>query len=358
MKAMVIGAGIIGASVAYHLAKNGADVVLLDAADPASGTTSRSFAWINANNKTPKPYFDLNVAGMRENAALQRELGGEWLHMTGNTIVSEDSGSLEEKVRRLNDWGYEARMISPEEAREVEPGAKVTDTFPNAAVAHFVGESWSDAPLATRTVLEAARSLGVVIRTGTEVVGVEAGNEGVKARSSDGEVSMADAVVNAAGPDGAKVALMVGRELPLDVFPGLVVRVSAPPGSLRGLLHTPTVNLRPDGEGYLAIHHDSVDEKVSEEADLDGLAEELLERAREIVPALESSQVVELRPGRRPVPGDGYSCVGALPHIPGYYEALTHSGVTLGPLVGRLLAKRIATGEVDPLLATFRPDRF
>ncbi|MGI8650508.1 MAG: NAD(P)/FAD-dependent oxidoreductase, partial [Rubrobacter sp.] len=87
MKVIVVGAGIIGASVAYHLAKNGAEVVLLDAADPASGTTSRSFAWVNANNKTPKSYFDLNVAGMKENEALQEELGGEWLHKTGNTIV-------------------------------------------------------------------------------------------------------------------------------------------------------------------------------------------------------------------------------------------------------------------------------
>jgi glycine/D-amino acid oxidase-like deaminating enzyme len=67
---------------------------------------------------------------------------------------------------------------------------------------------------------------------------------------------------------------------------------------------------------------------------------------------------VEARFGLRPVPADGHSCVGALPEIPGYYEAVTHSGVTLGPLVGRLLAREILTGEVDPLIAPFRPDRF
>jgi glycine/D-amino acid oxidase-like deaminating enzyme len=50
--------------------------------------------------------------------------------------------------------------------------------------------------------------------------------------------------------------------------------------------------------------------------------------------------------------------VGALSQIPGYYEAVTHSGVTLGPLVGRLLACEILAGEVDPLIAPFRPDRF
>ncbi|MDP8974517.1 MAG: FAD-binding oxidoreductase, partial [Actinomycetota bacterium] len=44
--------------------------------------------------------------------------------------------------------------------------------------------------------------------------------------------------------------------------------------------------------------------------------------------------------------------------LPGYYEAVTHSGVTLGPLLGRLLAQEILSGEVDDLISPFRPDRF
>ena len=67
---------------------------------------------------------------------------------------------------------------------------------------------------------------------------------------------------------------------------------------------------------------------------------------------------MEARFGMRPVPADGHSCVGALSAIPGYFEAVTHSGVTLGPLIGRLLAREILTGEVDPLIAPFRADRF
>jgi glycine/D-amino acid oxidase-like deaminating enzyme len=68
--------------------------------------------------------------------------------------------------------------------------------------------------------------------------------------------------------------------------------------------------------------------------------------------------VVEARYGMRPVPADGHSCVGKVSAIPGYYEAVTHSGVTLGPLIGRLLAREILTSEVDPLIAPFRADRF
>lgn len=353
-KSVVIGAGIIGASVACHLAKNGADVTLLDANDPASGTTSRSFAWVNANNKTPKQYFDLNVAGMRENRILQGELDANWLHETGNTIVSEDSGATKEKIERLTNWGYDARLITSEEARDTEPRFD-PDAFPDASIAYFPGESWADAPLATRTITEAASSLGAEVRTKAEVVGIEPG-EGVTL--SDGETIAADVVVNAAGPDGANIARMVGREVPLDVFPGLIVRISAPDNPLNGLLHTPLVNLRPDGDGFVAAHHDSVDAMMHDTVDLDELAEELLQRAKKIIPSLEDSEVVELRPGRRPVPGDGYSSVGGLQGISGYYECLTHSGVTLGPLLGRLLAAEILTGDFDPLLEGFRPDRF
>ena len=60
MRVAVIGAGIVGSSVAYRLSEGGAEVVLIDGAEPGSGTTSTSFAWVNANNKLPRDYFELN----------------------------------------------------------------------------------------------------------------------------------------------------------------------------------------------------------------------------------------------------------------------------------------------------------
>jgi glycine/D-amino acid oxidase-like deaminating enzyme len=184
--------------------------------------------------------------------------------------------------------------------------------------------------------------------------------EGVALRLEDGDDIYADVVVNATGAKSASVAEMVGRELPLDVFPGLLVRVAVPGEPLRHLMHTPRINVRPDGPGYVQLHHDSVDERLTDDfaGTEDPLCAELLERARLVHQALEEAEVVEARFGMRPVPADGYSCVGALSAIPGYYEAVTHSGVTLGPLIGRLLAREILIGEVDPLIAPFRADRF
>jgi glycine/D-amino acid oxidase-like deaminating enzyme len=358
VKVAVIGAGIVGASVAYRLSEGGAEVVVIDGAEPGSGTTSTSFAWANANNKLPRSYFELNVAGMLEHDRLRNEIGGDWLHPTGNLIwaADEEQEDLEKRVERLRSWSYAAEMLPISVVNEeLEPGA----ALPDLQIAHFPEESWVDAPVLTRTLVEAATSNGAQRHFGNAVRKIEVEGEGVTLQLEDGEVH-ADAVVNAAGAKAGSVAGMVGRELPLDVFPGLLVRVAVPGDSLRHLMHTPRINARPDGRGYVLLHHDSVDERLTDGfAGIDDpLCAELSERARLVLPALEEAEVVEARFGMRPVPADGHSCVGALPAIPDYYEAVTHSGVTLGPLIGRLLAREILTGKIDPLIAPFRADRF
>src|SRR6201982_1389331 len=74
IKTIVIGAGVMGASVAYRLAQAGAAVTVLEAARIGGGTSGISFAWTNAHKKPPKPYHDLNVAGMKAHAALAASL--------------------------------------------------------------------------------------------------------------------------------------------------------------------------------------------------------------------------------------------------------------------------------------------
>jgi glycine/D-amino acid oxidase-like deaminating enzyme len=361
LKVAVIGAGIVGTSVAFRLSEVGTEVVMLDGAEPGSGTTSTSFAWVNANNKLPRDYFELNVAGMREHERLRDEIGGGWLHSSGNLIWApdEEQENLERRVERLRSWSYAAEMLPASTVNQkLEPGANFQD--PVIRIAHFPEESWTDAPALTRTLVEAATRNGARKHFGNAVRGIEVEGKGVMLQLEDGGAIHADVVVNATGANAAAVAEMVGRKLPLDVFPGLLVRIAVPGEPLGHLMHTPRVNVRPDGPGYILLHHDSVDERLTDDFDLteDQLCAELLERARLVLQALEEAEVVEARFGMRPVPADGHSCVGALSEIPGYYEAVTHSGVTLGPLIGRLLAREILTGEVDPLIAPFRPDRF
>ena len=84
---VVVGAGIIGASIAYHLVKRGAKVVIVDAVRPGAGATEKSFGWINATfSKRPQAYFDLNQMGLAGWRRLQTELGGELKVQWGGSV--------------------------------------------------------------------------------------------------------------------------------------------------------------------------------------------------------------------------------------------------------------------------------
>jgi glycine/D-amino acid oxidase-like deaminating enzyme len=363
-RVIVIGAGVVGASVAYRLTKAGASVTVVDRAEPGSGTTSNSFAWVNANQKTPREYFELNVAGMNEHDQLERELGAApWLHRIGNLVWTGDPVRYDElcqRMVRLQSWGYNAQWLTATEVYEkCEPN--IAFSGPTMRIAWFPDESWLDGPLYVRSVLDRAVEAGANVRSGQEVTGITAGEHEVQVMLADGQSIIADAVVNAAGPSADRIAALVGRKLPLNPTRGLLMRVEVPEGTISHILHSADVNLRPDGEGYVLVHHDSIDRLIGDRSDVpldDANCRELCKRARRLLPDINASRITETRIGIRPYPADHVSCVGSVPGIPGYYETVTHSGITLGPLVGRLIAQEILEGSVDPLLKSFRPERF
>jgi glycine/D-amino acid oxidase-like deaminating enzyme len=358
----VIGAGVVGTSIAFRLAQAGASVMLVDRGDPARGTTASSFAWANANQKTPRAYFELNNEGVREHKRLRTEFGAApWLHCDGNLIWSEDRAELEARVARLLDWGYAAEWHTASDVTQsLEPNLRFADT--STRVAYFPQECWVDAPQLARALIEQARAHGAETKFGHAVTGISLSNGQVTAIQLEGSDPIAvDVVVNAAGPSADLIARLVGRALPLGPTGGLLVRVQVDGAPVGRVIHTPQVNIRPDGDGFVLLQHDSIDQQLGERRQIelsDPLVHELFERAQAIVGGLDDATIADARIGVRPYPRDGVSCAGAVSSISGYYEAVTHSGVTLGPLLGRLLAREIVDGTVDSLLADFRPDRF
>jgi glycine/D-amino acid oxidase-like deaminating enzyme len=365
MRAAVVGAGIVGASVAFRLAESrAARVWIIDRSGPGNGTTSTSFAWANANDKTPRDYFELNRAGLEEHLRLRDELPGgtPWLHIGGNIEWAGDEETLEalaNRVERLRSWGYAAEWRKARHVNEaLEPN--VAFPSPDTPVAFYPEEVWIDAPRLADTLVGLACQRGAEARFGVAVKEIEAdGGRASALLLQDGERLPVDTVVNAAGPEADRVAALLGLTLPLRPKEGLLVRVVTEGTPINRLVHSPRVHLRPDGPGGVVAHHGSIDHKLENDgAPEDSLARELLERARRVVPTLEGAKAEDVRVGVRPMPRDGLPCIGAVWERPGYYEAVTHSGVTLGPLLGRLLAREILDGEVDSLISPFRPDRF
>jgi FAD dependent oxidoreductase len=204
MRVVVVGAGVIGAAVAFRLAQAGATVTVLESAERVgAGTSVRSFAWTNSNQKTPRAYHDLNVAGMTAHAALADEFGAiPWWHGGGSIDWCADDASRAEqaaRVERLRSWGYAAKWISAAEVHELEPDLDLVQ-IGDAPIAFYPTEGWLDPIVYVHAMLTMARRHGASVRIGAHVehVSVVRGRvQGVALRG--GEHVGADVVVNCTG---------------------------------------------------------------------------------------------------------------------------------------------------------------
>jgi glycine/D-amino acid oxidase-like deaminating enzyme len=358
---VVIGAGVIGASVAFRLAEAGADVTVLEAGRPGGGTSGTSFAWLNAHNKPPRPYHDLNVAGMRAHAALARELGAApWLHGGGSLEwVSPDRRAAQAaNVERLRAWGYAAEWITRAEALELEPDI-AAEAIGDAPVAFFPEEGWLDPVSYVHAMLRLALRQGANVLAGQPVreVILRAGRAD-RVRTADGSQFAADVVVNCAGR-WVNDPLPAELHVPMAPTRGLLVLTPPVASGLARVGHAPEVNARPDGAGRLMLiaDHDEFGTDAPPDTAMPA-ARDLVRRVQALLPMIGAVEPEAARIGTRAIPRDGVSAVGELPGEAGLYVAVTHSGVTLAALIGRAVADEIMTRRARPELAPFRPARF
>ncbi len=106
-----------------------------------------------------------------------------------------------------------------------------------------------------------------------------------------------------------------------------------------------------------AIDFDAVTTPEMARGPLPEIAHRVYQRALSVLPSLAGTPMEAALVGVRAIPGDGYPVIGPVPGIDGLSLVCTHSGVTMGPLLGRIVAREIMTGSVDPRIATFRPER-
>ena len=363
MRVAVIGTGVIGAAVGWHLSRRGVDVLFLDRGEPGAGVTDWTFSWVNASNKTQtRDYFELSAAGLSAHYQLATEIGADsWWHPTGHLRWADTDGAteaLQAKVSQLASWGYDVVLWKAERVRRLlEPSVR----FPadDTPVAFYLHEGWLNGRALTAKLVGDALRRGARAAFGTTVCDIVTTQGRVTAVvTSDAEHHHVDAIVNAAGPDGDKIAALIGRTLPMRYEPGLVARLHCGNIPIRRAMHTPHVELRPAGHGQLVLHSREIDSQlVSHDQFSQVLVQDLHALALDVLPALTGSAVVGAKAMSRPIPADGFPSVGALDDVPGYYEAIAHSGITLAAIIGEVLAQEITNGEISPLIRPYRPDR-
>jgi glycine/D-amino acid oxidase-like deaminating enzyme len=363
MRVAVIGTGVIGAAVGWHLSRRGVDVLFLDRGEPGAGVTDWTFSWVNASNKTrTREYFDLSVAGMSAHYRVAAEVGADgWWHPNGHLRWADTDGAaeaLQAKVGQLASWGYDVVLWEADRVRRLlEPSVRFP--APDTPVAVYLREGWINGRVLTARLVGDALERGARAVFGTAAGGIVMARGRVTAVvTRDMEHHHVDAVVNAAGPDGDKVAALVGRVLPMRYEPGLIARLHCGEVPIYRVMHTPHVELRPDGRGQLVLHSREIDSQlVSHDRFPQTLAHDLHALALDALPALTRSAIAAVRAVSRPIPADGFPSVGALDDVPGYYEAIAHSGITLAAIIGEVLAQEITDGEISPLIRPYRPSR-
>ena len=369
----VIGAGIVGATIAWRLAARGVKVSIIDRAEPGSGASSHSFAWINAGAKEPIGYHNLNrrslemwsrfAVGLAPGGGAD-EIGLRWggkISWESDPVAAEN---LVARVQQLQSWGYPSRLVDAAELAELEPSLNIG---PVNAAEYSENEGQVEPQMVVDACLRRLAEVESSIYTGTAVLGFASGDDGrIAAVQTTGGDIVCDAVVLAAGTDTTALAALADVHVPQAESPGVVIRTSPMPRLLRNV---PVVYAPPLGDARREIHlRQCADGRfMIGEGDQESLAEDdsqthandLLARAGQYLPGLAGAEATPVPVGWRPMPLDGYPVMGFAIEAPNLYVALTHSGVTLAPVLSQLAALEICDGvSADAVLGPYRPERF
>ena len=354
----VAGGGIVGSSIAYHLACRGAQVFLLEKERPASGATGNSFAWINADHdKQPRHYNDLNHLSMLAYRQLEKELEGnlqvQWGGRLGWTGDKQQSRSLKRRVREHQEWGYATQLIDEKMFRKLEP--KIVPGLVLAA--EYAKEEGSVNPKdANRSLVEKACQLGAQVEYPCAVTGLDIRSgrlHGVKTTRGDFET---DALVIACGVDTPGLAKMAGIDVPMVKSPGLLAHTKPTSRILHRVVRAPGVEMKQQLDGRIVTGVGDRGHLVSEKSYEEG--EKALARAVPFVPQLKNVELEHVTVGWRPLPRDRHPVIGFAECCPDIYLAVMHSGVTLSPIVGRLAALEILDDVRVEMLEYYRVARF
>ncbi|WMT89373.1 FAD-dependent oxidoreductase [Pelagibacterium sp. H642] len=368
MKIAVVGAGVIGATVAARLAQRGAQVTLLDQASAGSGTTSTSYAWVNSNGKEPPAYYQLNLAGLEAHTRMSPTDESGWLGLGGHIEFAVDDhhrDNLAARISRLKAWNYGVEEITPDQAKTLLPDIELPEGV--QLIAHYTREGYAYPAKYLAHMLGEARDAGAVIRTGTTVSGFNADDDKVEVQLADGTSLPVQKVVSAVGRWTRPFAALAGASVPVrefaepgDIVVGYLAVTNPVPVRLSRLITSPWLNVRPAGGGRLMLQALDLD-ITADPRNVPGpdseLAQIFLERLRSLLANTEDAKIQEILVGQRVMPEDGRTIVGPAPEAPWLYVVATHSGVTLAPYLGEAIAAEIF-GEKQEAFEEFRIERF
>lgn len=387
---LVIGGGIAGVSTAYHLARGGADVVLLERgeiASAASGVNAGSIGGMGWGHR-PDLQAYLTMGSQEIFRDLQMELGYDIEYRRSGALQAiQDETELafaHDYSLRLRARGFPVELLDPREVRGLEPGLSPS----LSGCLYWPLYAQADPRKATRALATAAQPHGARILTGHAVTALHA-RDGARYRveTTCGDF-VAERLVLAAGSWCARLGEMLGLCIPIVPVRGQMwATASLPPrlyhtllavestqhwhtapghdaGTPPELTHRGTERLtrhlygRQTRDGEIIFGGDRQLADFDTTPDPAGIAVNR-EHAAEILPFLRKLPIHRTWGGLMPFSMDGAPLIGRIPHRENVYvvSGLASSGFGRGPMAGRLLAEFLLTGHPHPVLAEADPAR-
>jgi glycine/D-amino acid oxidase-like deaminating enzyme len=365
----VVGAGIVGASLAYHLSEAGARVTLFEKAQPGSGATQNSFAWLNAFVADPR-YRALRLQSLMayHDLDLPLKLGIVWGGYTQWAGTAAEVQSLRESAAQMSATPYPVRAIDAAELIAMTPSL-----MPGAVAAAFFSriDGHLNPVEVTLRFLDAARQRGATVMLQCEVQGLDRKQGALTGvRTNQGYFPL-DRLIVAGGVDTPSILAMTGFDLKLRHAPGILAH-SKPTSPITRIIFDAPGNLsfKQMADGSIvgtdspeppdtAVHQGIRARAMEFPEGLRAMhGKRILTKIAKVLPASRGVTLDRLTLGFRPMPLDELPVVGALPGVSDVHVAVTHSGVTLAPILGRYVTQEVMTGSRAEALEPFRPERF
>jgi glycine/D-amino acid oxidase-like deaminating enzyme len=371
---LVIGAGIVGLSTALFLARAGHDVAVVDLGKPnglASGANAGSlhaqllsfdYGARSATGGTPAARtLRLQVESIDLWRQLEKELEADFeIKVKGGVMVAEterDLAFLHAKTRVEREQGVVCEVIDAGELRQLEP----------ALSEHFLGAAYCPQegkinPLvATQGILDAVLAAGARVVTDAEVRALSRDGASFRVETHRGMIG-ACRVVNAAGPFAAKVGAMLGLDVPVFGAPlQMIVTEAVEPLVSRLVAHADrhlTLKQAMNGNfiiggawtaGLDPVHQQPRPSRASIEGNL--------WVAQHVLPALRKLHILRTWAAMN-IDIDGAPILGEHPAAPGFFNAVTSNGYTLGPIMGLTTAELVLRGRAERDISAFSIARF
>ncbi|OJH20735.1 sarcosine oxidase subunit beta [Bacillus obstructivus] len=349
---IIVGGGVIGNGIAYHLSERYKESVLvIDKKYPLSGTSGSTQAWVWVHNKTPSSYAEFSMYSAELYPYLAKKIGDVEYKRTGGLSPFFNEKDRD-KAKRLADSyreiGIKIKVLSREEVIEKEPSIN-----PNVAGATFSKIDGNVNPFRLVDMyMRAAKKNGIDYSYYNQVLDIQKKNDQFIIVSKKGEYICKNLIL-AGGTWSRELGKMLGIHIPVNQVRGQIL-VTEP---LKPFINYTISGMRQTNNGEVLIGYSMEEAGFNRSTTLD-VIQETANMAKYYIPDLGKAKVVRAFSGIRAVPEDGLPIIGKVPSVKNLYVATMHSGVTLSPLVGTLMTELLVDGDTSLSIAPYSIERF